>query len=117
MEEKKQFTDLKLPLPDNPERWKLDNPENKEYKYTGECNREVVEMLVVEINKLLAERNGKILVDFCKNCKYWGDEFILPANAPEEAKKDLEGKYRHCDHDESPVVASPEDYGCVFSNK
>lgn len=61
--------------------------------------------------------DGKILVDYCKNCKYWGDEFILPADAPEEAIKALQGKYRHCDHDDSPVVASPEDFGCVFSKK
>jgi len=117
MEDKNKFTDLKLPLPENPEKWKLNNSENKEYKYLGECNREVVDMLVDQINKLCAERIGKVLVDYCKNCKYWGDEFIMPADAPEEAKIDLKGKYRHCDHEDSPVVASPEDYGCVFSKK
>lgn len=70
-----------------------------------------------DLKKILGEPDqpGKILVDYCKNCKYWGDELIMPDNVSEEAKQELQGKYRHCDHEESPVVASPKDYGCVFS--
>lgn len=59
--------------------------------------------------------DGKIVVDYCKNCKYWGDVFTMPDDAPEGAKQELQGKYRHCDHEESPVVVSPETFGCVLS--
>lgn len=58
---------------------------------------------------------GKTLVDYCKNCKFWGDEFIMPGQAPEEAKEELQGKYRECDHEDSPLVASTENFGCVLS--
>lgn len=56
---------------------------------------------------------GKTLISNCPSCYFWGDVLVLPPNAPIEVLKNLNGKYRNCDHDESPVVASPANYGCV----
>jgi len=57
---------------------------------------------------------GKIMVDYCRKCKFWGGEFFMPTELPDEAKEQLKGKYRHCNHDDCPVVASPENFGCVL---
>lgn len=51
-------------------------------------------------------------MEICRYCKYRGPAFEIPKDAPPEAIADLEGKYFHCKHEESPCEAVPLHYGC-----
>ena len=54
---------------------------------------------------------------FCKFCKYWGKVFKAPDGLPPEAYEDIKDTYRECENSESPVMLSPEDFGCILSLK
>lgn len=57
---------------------------------------------------------NKKLIGPCKDCGFWGEEFPIPEDAPPEAIPELKGLYRHCDHEESPCMATPANYGCIY---
>lgn len=58
------------------------------------------------------------VVGECRNCKFWAEIFVLPDGLPQEAAEDLKETHRQCDCEESPVMVSPKDFGCVhFKNK
>jgi len=60
---------------------------------------------------------GVHVIRTCGECKYWAEKFILPPGLPPEAVKDLEGTHRECEHEDSPVMVSPIDFGCVYFKK
>ncbi len=57
---------------------------------------------------------GYHIIKTCDRCKYWGEILQLPDHIPVEAREQLEHTHRNCEKDESPVMVSPGEYGCIY---